>query len=57
MCDLIVDLNFYVTMYGRYVVIMSFPVSANSSDTVKTHIKEHVLWVFRLMFFLYIGQR
>ena len=27
------------------------------SDTVKTHIKEHVLWGFRLMLFLYIGQR
>ena len=38
-------------MYGRYVVIMSLPVSANFSDTVKTHIKEHMLRGFRLMLF------
>ena len=27
-------------MYGRYVVIMSLPASANFSDTVKTRIKD-----------------
>ena len=51
-CNLIVDLCRCV--YGRYVVVMSLPVRANFSNTVKTHVKERALWGFRLMLFLYI---
>ena len=40
---------------GNDKKVMTTTTDNDDCDTVKTRIKEHVLWGFRLMFFLYIG--